>query len=653
MPEEQLTAWLQAYQADEVNRLQNHSIDEARAAFLSHFHELEKLCLGDLTLAQFKKVLDHKTKSKHMIDGKKINIWGFSGFSGQMFFNQIYNQTEYAGMLDELTEALCKAVQIPAHEENEYEWTIKKYSDFASVIYRTQKAAIAGGYPPQKCASVKFATFFLSFFWGLQDLRRYPIFYKADRDALNYFGYETCDREKPFDSAAYVRFVRCLCALRGKLEKISGVAWSLPEVQHFLFYVSRRMTEGEQVEENREGTLEESRTAQRLMHLLQTHNFIVSHAQEVDAVQYGLSEEYKSKVIWRFAGTQGDRTYAYVFIWDVPSEYICTIYEENEEGFLRKLYTIEVEDERTFLSALDAHLGRREVEHRSYTLEDAAADTYLDTKTLAEWLDVLYEKKQMILYGPPGTGKTYTAKRLAKVMAQSDSRICLVQFHPSYTYEEFIEGMRPEIVEGEDGTSHMKVNVKPGLFLELCQEALKQENRDRAYVLIIDEFNRANTAKVFGELLYALEYRNSSIPLPYSRDKMIVPDNVYLIGTMNTTDRSLAQLDFALRRRFPAVYVSVRETERILRAYLLEHHPDMIWIAELVHRANKQINHPDFFLGHSFFMNRGLTDEKFARIWKYEVLPYLEEYFAYEPERLREYTLDALLEREGDTGEGQ
>lgn len=649
---EKLTQWLHMYEEDDTARALREGIDAARAAFLSHFHELEKLCQGEITLAQFKKTLDYKTKSKHVVDGKKVNIWGFSGFSGQMFFNQLYNQADYAGMLAELTAALCAAVQLPSHEEGDYEWTVRKYSDFVSLIDRTRKSAIAGGYPPQKCASIKFATFFLSFFWGLQDLRRYPIFYKADRDALRYFGYEACDREKPFDSAAYVRFTRCLHALRREIERISGTAWSLPEVQHFLFYVSRRIAEADRVDEHAEETLRESRTAQRLIHLLQTHNFIVSQAQEMDGAHYGLSEEYKSKVLWRFAGTQGERTYAYVLIWDVPSEYICTIYEENEEGFLRKLYTIEVEDERTFLSVLDDCLARGAAEHRSYTLEDAAADTYLDTRTLAEWLDVLHEKKQMILYGPPGTGKTYAAQRLAKVMAQSDSRICLVQFHPSYTYEEFIEGMRPDIVEGEDGVPHMKVSIKPGLFLTLCREALKQENRDCAYVLIIDEFNRANTAKVFGELLYALEYRNSAIPLPYSKEKMIVPDNVYIIGTMNTADRSLAPLDFALRRRFPAVGVSAGETEQVLHAYLSEHHPDMLWVADLVRAANRQMDDPDFFLGHSFFMNRGLTDEKLARIWKYEILPYLGEYFAYEPERLGAYALDALRKK-GEADEGE
>ncbi|WP_286883666.1 McrB family protein [Aneurinibacillus sp. UBA3580] len=650
MPQ-QITEWIRTYLADDEAVRQAREIEEKKAAFLAHFNELDRLRQGDMTLLQFKKTLDHKTKSKHIIGGKKINIWGFSGFSGQMFFNQIYNQAEYADMVEELTAAFLQATAIPSHEEGDYEWTVDRLSAFVETVYRTQKAAMEKGYAPPKLANIKFAPFFLSFFWGLQDLKRYPIFYKADRDALAYFGYDSDGKDKPFDSAAYQRFARCIRMLRDEMAGLSGMTWSLADVQHFLFYVSRRIAEPEKAAD-RAGNLEEFRSAQRLAYLLREYNFIVSRAEEVDAAHFELPEEHRNKIVWRFAGTEGDAMLAYVFIWDTPAEYICTIYEENEEGFLRKLHTIEAEDERTFLAKFADYLARKGDEWPLYTLDDAVKDTHLERDVLEEWLDVLHEKKQMIIYGPPGTGKTYTAQRLAKIVTQSERRICLVQFHPSYTYEEFIEGVRPEVIEAENGTAHMNVMVQPGIFLNLCSEALKQENRDCAYVLIIDEINRANTAKVFGELLYALEYRNSAISLPYSKNKMIVPDNLYLIGTMNTTDRSLSQLDFALRRRFPSVSISPRETERVLRTYLAEHHPRMMWVAELVHRVNEKIGNPDFFLGHSYFINRGLTPQKLRRIWKYEILPYLEEYFAFEPERLQEFELDALLD-EGENTNGE
>lgn len=647
---ERLITWIQAYLSDKEALEQAQRIDELRKAFLAHFGELEALRRKEITLLQFKKTLDHKTKSKHQIHSKKTNIWGFSGFSGQMFFNQIYNQAAYVDMTAELTDAFLEAVQISPDQTHD-SWTQDKLAGFADVIRQTQKVALEKGYPSQKCASIKFTTFFLSFFWGLQDLEHYPIYYKAAREALTYFGYDPDGRDKPFDSSAYLRFTRCLRTLRDEMSRLTDKVWSVPEVQHFLFYVSRRLEDTEMIESGDTGNLRESRAAQRLVRLLREHNFIVSYAEEVESVPDDVPEEFRNKIIWRFAGMEGETTCAYVFVWDMPSEYICTVYEENEEGFLRRLHSIEAEDERTFLTKLHVYLSRKGDERRQYTLGDAAVDTYLERETLEEWLDILYERKQMIIYGPPGTGKTYTAQRLARIMTQSERRICLVQFHPSYTYEEFIEGVRPEVAEDESGAAHMNVTVRPGIFLELCNEALKQENRDCAYVLIIDEMNRANTAKVFGELLYALEYRNSAVPLPYSKSKMVVPDNIYIIGTMNTTDRSLAQLDFALRRRFPAIYVSSSESEQILRKYLEEHHSDMAWVARLVRRVNDRIGNPDFFLGHSYFMNRSLTPQKLRRIWKYEVIPYLEEYFAYEPERVREFDLEALLDDEGDTSD--
>jgi 5-methylcytosine-specific restriction protein B len=152
---------------------------------------------------------------------------------------------------------------------------------------------------------------------------------------------------------------------------------------------------------------------------------------------------------------------------------------------------------------------------------------------------------------------------------------------------------------------------------------------------------------VFGELLYALEYRNSTIPLPYSKSKLVVPDNVYIIGTMNTTDRSLAQLDFAMRRRFSFVQATQRETEQVLQNYLAQHHSGMRWVADLVSLINRKIDNHDFFLEHSYFVKRGLTPQKMRRIWKCEILPYLEGYFTYEPERMHEFELDTLLKESG------
>ncbi len=168
---------------------------------------------------------------------------------------------------------------------------------------------------------------------------------------------------------------------------------------------------------------------------------------------------------------------------------------------------------------------------------------------LQELVDLLNRRRQLVVYGPPGTGKTYVAKKLAERLAgaQDPSRVRLVQFHPSYAYEDFFEGFRP--VE-KDGQAHFA--LQDGPLKLMAAEAAKAENRGKAYVLIIDELNRANLAKVFGELYFLLEYREETVRLQYRPDKPFsLPDNMFIIGTMNTADRSIALVDAAIRRRFP------------------------------------------------------------------------------------------------------
>ena len=164
--------------------------------------------------------------------------------------------------------------------------------------------------------------------------------------------------------------------------------------------------------------------------------------------------------------------------------------------------------------------------------------------------------KNIILYGPPGTGKTWRARQLAREIVKPEGdedakkRIKLVQFHPSYSYFDFVEG----IEAGPGGFQR-----KSKLFRTLCETA--QKDRGMPYVLIVDEINRADAAAVLGELLYGLEYRNAEITTPVSDKPLSVPDNLYVIGTMNTADQSIATLDYAVRRRFAFAYVPAKEPE--------------------------------------------------------------------------------------------
>jgi len=235
----------------------------------------------------------------------------------------------------------------------------------------------------------------------------------------------------------------------------------------------------------------------------------------------------------------------------------------------------------------------------------------------------LEHTRQMILYGPPGTGKTYLAQRLAAHMAGED-RVRLVQFHPSYTYEDFFEGLRP--VRGEGGA--VTFEVVPGPFKLLVERA--RQDPANPYVLIIDEINRANVAKVFGELYFLLEYRNKPITTQYSPEQEFdLPENVYVIGTMNTADRSITLIDAALRRRFVFRRLSPDQppVAGLLRRWLaregLPDHP-----ARLLDELNARLPDPDRAIGPSYLMNRSVADhDGLELVWSTQILPLLEDQF--------------------------
>ena len=265
---------------------------------------------------------------------------------------------------------------------------------------------------------------------------------------------------------------------------------------------------------------------------------------------------------------------------------------------------------------------------------------YLPESFLKEVGALLEDKKQVIFQGPPGTGKTYVAQALAEHLAGDDDLVTLVQFHPSYAYEDFVQGFRPTLL----GDEQAGFELKDGPLLRAARRA--ENEPDAKHFLVIDEINRGNLAKALGELYFLLEYRDSEISLQYSDKPFRLPGNLYIIGTMNTADRSIALVDLALRRRFYFVEFHPDEPpiKGLLRRYLEANAPGMEWVAEVVDRANDALrNDREAAIGPSYFMRSGLDEDVVKRIWKHSVLPYIEErLFGESDDRRGEFDLDRL-----------
>jgi MoxR-like ATPase len=268
-----------------------------------------------------------------------------------------------------------------------------------------------------------------------------------------------------------------------------------------------------------------------------------------------------------------------------------------------------------------------------------------------DWLrrarTLLDMKRQLILQGVPGTGKTHVARCLARLITGGrDEAVRLVQFHPAYSYEEFVEGIKVRSVE-MNGRHDVTYPVEDGLLCAFAAEAARRPAEP--FVLIIDEINRGNLPRVFGELLYLLEYRGHSVQLPYSKREFRLPANLYLISTMNAADRSVALVDQALRRRFS--FLEMSPDASVLAAWLRAHPPAQgpifaSTVVELFERLNARLRAergPAFQVGHSYFMVPDLNEVRLRAVWEHQVEPLLTEYFAGQPECVAGFALQRLL----------
>jgi len=272
-------------------------------------------------------------------------------------------------------------------------------------------------------------------------------------------------------------------------------------------------------------------------------------------------------------------------------------------------------------------------------MKELADELLLDQGSIAEIAQLLEDKGQAIFYGPPGTGKTYVARRLAEHFAGENGSVEIVQFHPSYAYEDFVEGYRPVLTEaGQPG-----FELVAGPLKRIAAEA--EANPEAIHVLLIDEINRGNIAKVFGELYYLLEYRDQKISLQYNhKERFGLPENLWIIGTMNTADRSIALIDAALRRRFYffPFFPTEPPVKGLLRRWLQNRNPALLWVADVVDRANQELGDRHAAIGPSFFLRSDLTEDWVRIIWRRSIIPYIEEQFIGDEQRVEQFQLDVL-----------
>ncbi len=259
------------------------------------------------------------------------------------------------------------------------------------------------------------------------------------------------------------------------------------------------------------------------------------------------------------------------------------------------------------------------------------------------------EKKNVILQGPPGVGKTYVAKRLAYGLIESNDpqRIEMIQFHQSYSYEDFIQGYRP--------TPKGHFELKYGIFHQFCRRAQREESVGRPYVFIIDEINRGNLSKIFGELMMLIEPdkrgKEYAIPLAYAQDadeKFYIPQNLHLIGMMNTADRSLAMVDYALRRRFRFITLRSEFTSAAFQRFLADAGVGSELAKKIVSRmaalnevitADAKNLGPGYQIGHSYFCPRyGITPDEhwYRRVVESEIVPLIQEYWFDNEQKVKE-----------------
>lgn len=401
-------------------------------------------------------------------------------------------------------------------------------------------------------------------------------------------------------------------AMKAKMKELYDSSMSYKNAVHATWQFSREIQPGDIV------------FVKKGMHQLVGRGVVESN-YEFDDAQKSFKHIHKMKWThngnWEHPGVAAMKT-----LTDITS---YTDYVEK----LNKLFDVETEDEEEEL----------EIEYPAYGVDEFLDDVYMSRDEYNTLVSLVLNKKNVILQGAPGVGKTFAAKRLAySIMGEKNTdRVMVVQFHQSYSYEDFIEGIRPT------DSAEAPFKIRKGSFYNFCVEKAK-DDVEHEYFFIIDEINRGNLSKIFGELFMLIENDKrgpkNEIQLLYSGDKFYVPENVHIIGLMNTADRSLAMLDYALRRRFAFYEMKPGFESEGFRKYVDELDSEKFRkLIDCVERLNTRIAEDEspgegFCIGHSYFCNlKEVTDQALSGIVEFELIPLLKEYWFDEPSKIREW----------------
>ncbi len=317
-------------------------------------------------------------------------------------------------------------------------------------------------------------------------------------------------------------------------------------------------------------------------------------------------------------------------------------YEVNNNNFPQKALT-DISNTDYVKDLISKYLITEDIKNDNmlkYTKESFLQEVFMDEVDYDRLSNLLLQEKNIILQGAPGVGKTFIAKRLAySIIGEKDSsKVSMVQFHQSYSYEDFIMGYRPS-----EGNSF---KLEEGKFYQFCK--LAKNDPDNKYFFIIDEINRGNLSKIFGELLMLIEAdkRDQEISLLYNKELFSVPENVYIIGMMNTADRSLAMIDYALRRRFSFYTISPAfDNLKFVEYQNTIVNPHFNNLINIVKQLNETIKNDStlgkgFMIGHSYLteLSRDVTDEQLFNIVEYKLIPLIEEYWFDEESKVSQWS---------------